>query len=71
MKMAAICDRYWPNRCGVKIKAFRRKTSGSSTSGEDNELLLLARYLVLVAKRKEGWSGLDHMDWKSELRRLG
>lgn len=61
-------------KCGVKVKAFRRKASGSSSSsssGEDNELVLLARYLVLVAQRPEGWSGLDHMDWKSELRKLG
>lgn len=57
-------------RCGVKVKAFRRKPNGSSLS-DDNELVLLARYLVLIARREGGWKGLDHMDWKSELRKLG
>lgn len=68
------------SRNGVKVKAFRRKSNGRLPT-EDDELMLLARYLVLVAKRKEepeseggkgkGWDGLDHMDWKSELKRLG
>lgn len=57
-------------RCGVKVKAFRRKAHGREPSNDD-ELMLLARYLVLVAKREDGWAGLDHMDWKSELRRFG
>lgn len=52
------------------MKAFRRKPNGSSLS-DDNELMLLARYLVLIARREGGWKGLDHMDWKSELRKLG
>lgn len=63
------------------MKAFRRKSNGRLPT-EDDELMLLARYLVLVAKRREesdsaeegkgkGWDGLDHMDWKSELKRLG
>lgn len=72
----------YTTRNGVKVKAFRRKSNGRLPT-EDDELMLLARYLVLVAKRKEesdseegkgkgkGWDGLDHMDWKSELKRLG
>eukprot|EP00903_Cladosiphon_okamuranus_P016390 g15115.t1 len=60
---------------GVKVKAFRRKNG--RLPADDDELMLLARYLVLVAKRGaedgkgKGWEGLDHMDWKSELKRLG
>eukprot|EP00752_Nemacystus_decipiens_P002670 g2498.t1 len=60
---------------GVKVKAFRRRNGRLPT--DDDELMLLARYLVLVARRKaedgkgRGWEGLDHMDWKSELKRLG
>lgn len=61
-------------RNGVKVKAFRRKNNGRLPK-EDDELMLLARYLVLVAKRKQeegkGWEGLNHMDWKNELKRLG
>ncbi|CAM9501622.1 unnamed protein product [Ascophyllum nodosum] len=56
--------------CGVKVKAFRRKTNGSLPTADD-ELVLLARYLVLIAKREGGWAGLNNMDWKSELRKLG
>ena len=62
-------------RNGVKVKAFRRKNG--RLPADDDELMLLARYLVLVAKREaedgggRGWEGLDHMDWKSELKRLG
>lgn len=59
------------HRSGVKVKAFRRRSSGSGSSNDDDELALLARYLVLVATRERGWEGLDHMDWKSELGRLG
>lgn len=62
------------HRNGVKVKAFRRKSDGRLPT-DDDELMLLARYLVLVAKRDgregKGWDGLDHMDWKSELKRLG
>lgn len=53
----------------MKVKAFRRKSNGSSNN--DDELKLLARYLVLAAEKDGGWAGLDHMDWKSELRKLG
>ena len=63
------------HRNGVKVTPFRRKNGRLPT--DDDELMLLARYLVLVAKREaedgkgRGWEGLDHMDWKSELKRLG